>query len=189
MLIHTISVESQSTMKVNIHNQCSDFKLMGQGCFSNGAGWNECHPRIDTGDITSINLTPFLSTFGGVVTYRLERKYVEPDNLPKPTHIQLFVAWKSEGYKKFCIFMQLVECNKRIDWNRIKLEEYYQRYANQFSTYTGPINDKWLISDGTVLMTGLELDFTQRDGVLNITISEGVEDGHTKRPKWINLEK
>jgi hypothetical protein len=35
-------------------------------------------------------------------------------------------------------------------------------------------------------MTKLELDFTQRNGVLNITISEGVEDEHTKRPVWID---
>jgi hypothetical protein len=37
-------------------------------------------------------------------------------------------------------------------------------------------------------MTGLELDFTQRDGVLNITISEGVKDNHTRMPELIDLE-
>jgi hypothetical protein len=40
-----------------------------------------------------------------------------------------------------------------------------------------------------VLMTELELDFTQRDGVLNIIISERNNDNHARRPKWINLNK
>jgi hypothetical protein len=44
-----------------------------------------------------------------------------------------------------------------------------------------------LIPDGTVLMSILELDFTQRDGVLNITISESIRDDYTRRPEWINL--
>jgi hypothetical protein len=104
-------------------------------------------------------------------------------------HIRLLVAWKSEGYKNFCVFVHLIECNKWPYWDEIRLEEYYQRYADQLSTYTGPIKDTWLIHDGTVLMTELDLDFTQRDGVLNITISEGSKDEHAKRPEWINLNK
>jgi hypothetical protein len=38
-------------------------------------------------------------------------------------------------------------------------------------------------------MTKLQLDFTKRDwrdGVLNITISKGVKDKHTKRPFWLD---
>jgi hypothetical protein len=70
----------------------------------------------------------------------------------------------------------------------IELEEYYQRYVSQLCAYTGPIKDTWLIYDGTVLMTRLELDFTQGYDVLNIVISESVMDEHTKRIEWINSE-
>jgi hypothetical protein len=97
------------------------------------------------------------------------------------------VAWKSEGYKKFRVFVQLIECDGTFYLCDIPLEEYYQRYANQLNTYTGPIKNTWMVYDDTVLMTELELDFTQRDSVLNITISEGVKDEYTKRPIWLSL--
>jgi hypothetical protein len=83
----------------------------------------------------------------------------------------------------------LIECNKGPYWNMVKLEEYYQRYASQLCTYTDPIRDTWLIYDGTVLTAELELGFTQRDGVLNTTISERSEDRRIKRPEWIDLNR
>jgi hypothetical protein len=67
-------------------------------------------------------------------------------------------------------------------WDMVKLKEYCQRYANQLDTYTDPIRDTWLTRDGAVLVTRLELDFMQRNDVLNIAISEGIKDDHTKKP-------
>jgi hypothetical protein len=188
--MYTISVGPRSTMEVNIHNQCSNLKLTDRGCFSSGAGWNR-YPdwEIDTGSMMRADLIPFLSTFKGVLTYQLQKEHVKPDDQSELPYIRLLMAWKSEGYKKFCMFIHLIECNKQINWNRIKLEEYYQGYASQLCTYTGPIKDTWLMHGGTVLMTRLELDFTQRDGVLNVTISEGVENEHTRIPIWIDLER
>jgi hypothetical protein len=166
-------------MKMNIHNQCKNFKLTYRKWLSSGANWNkEPDWRVNAGDMTYANLTPFLSTFEGAVVYKLERK---GDKLP---YIWLFVAWKSEGYKKFHMFVHLIESDEWIDWNETKLETYYRRYANQLSTYTDPIIDTWLTRNGKVFMTKLELDFTQRnrrDGVLNITISERSKDKHTKK--------
>jgi hypothetical protein len=174
-------------MEMNIHNQCPDFKLTDRGYFSTGADWNEkpCL-EVDTDSMKSVGLITFLSTFGGILTYKLERKHIKSVNLSESTHILLFVAWKSEGYKKFCVFVHLIEYGKWFYRREILLEEYYQRYASQFSTYTGPIKDTWLTCDGTVLMTELELDFTLRDGVLNMAISKGVNNDHTKRAEWIN---
>jgi hypothetical protein len=146
--------------------------LIWPACFSNGANWNkEPDWTINPGYMTSANLTPFLSTFEGSVTYELKKGFMS-------THIDLFVAWKSDGYRKYHVFVQLIEYDKWIDWDKTKLEMYYQTYANQLSTYTNPIIDTWLLDDDTVFMTRLELDFTQRDwrdGVLNITISERIK--------------
>jgi hypothetical protein len=188
MLMYTISTEPLPTMIVNIHNQCSDFKLTNGGYFSSDADWNKYRPRLDTDDIMSAYLISFMSTFEGVLTYELQSRYVKPGNRSEPTCIRLFVAWKSEGYKKFRVFVHMIECNKKIDWNRIKLEEYYQRYTKQLCAYTNPIKDTWLIDDDIVLMTVLGLDFSQRDGKLNITISEGIKDSCIKRPERINSE-
>jgi hypothetical protein len=190
ILIHTISFRFQPTMKVNIHNQCSNFKLERRGYFNIGAYYNEKPAEeVDTSSMKSVDLIPFLSTFGGVLTYVLQRKDVKPSDRFESTRIRLLVVWKSEGYKKLRTFVHLIEFNKWPRWSGAKMEEYYQRYVNQLNTYIDPIKDTWLMPDSIVLMTRLELDFTQRDGILNVTISEGMSDEHTRRPEWVNLNR
>jgi hypothetical protein len=79
----------------------------------------------------------------------------------------------------------LIERDKWPHWrNEIHTDKHYRRYASQLSTYTGPIEETWLTHDNIVFMTRLELDFAQRDVVLNITVSKGVEDTHARRPIW-----
>jgi hypothetical protein len=188
--MHIISFEYQPTMKVNIYNQCSDFKLIHLKYFSDDTLWDEDPDKeVDAGTATSIDFIPFLSTFEGALMYELRREDVESDDQSESTHILFLVAWKSEGYKKFRIFAHLIEYDGYIDWYTIRLREYYQRYTNQLCTYTGPIKNTWLLDNGTMMMTELELDFTQRDGVLNVTISEGIRDGRTKKPVWINPKR
>jgi hypothetical protein len=182
-----MSVELKATMKVNIHNQCSDLKLIGRGYFSTGTYWDKRpNDEVEADDMTNAKLIPSLATFEGILTYELEIKHVKPDNRRDPPHIRLFVAWKSEYYKQFRMFMHLIEYDEYVEWNEIKLKEYYHHYVNQLNAYTDSIKNTWLTCDGTVLMTGLELDFTQRDGVLNITISEGVKNEHSRRPAWFD---
>jgi hypothetical protein len=190
ILTYTIRIMPQPTMKLSIHNQCSVFKLINRGYFSNGADWHEKpNEKVNNSILMSASLMPFLSTFEGVLAYELQRNYEKSSELFESTYILFFVAWKSEGYKKFRMFTHLIEHNEYIDWNEIKLEEYYQRYANRLNTYTRPIKDTWLISDGTVLKTELGLDFTKRDGVLSIIISEGIRDNHIKKSIWISPER
>jgi hypothetical protein len=176
-------------MKVNTYNQCTGYWLMRGVCFKIGADWNN-YPDWDicASMMTNTDFIPFLATLEGVLTYELQKRNVEFDDRSESTRIRFFVVWKSEGYKKFRAFVHLIEYDELLDWNRITLEEYYQRYANQFSIYTDPIRNTWLLDDGTVLMTRLELDFTQRDGVLGITVSEGSKDDHTRRSEWFSPE-
>jgi hypothetical protein len=190
ILIYTISVESQPTMKVNIHNQCLYFRLINRKDFSNSMSWNK-YPdvEIDTDSMMNADLTSSWAEFEGGLMYQLKRKRIRSVGQPDLTFTLLFIAWKSYGYKTFHVFVQLMECDRTFRWDKIKQKEYYQRYASQLCTYTGPIKDTWLLDDGTVMMTKLKLDFTQRDGVLNVTISEGVRDEHTKRSVWINPER
>jgi hypothetical protein len=190
ILMYTISFIPQPTMKVNIHNQCSDFKLIEGEYFIINANYNDKPDReVDTGNMMNVDLIPFLSTFGSGLTYELQSRYDKHGNQRESTHVRFLVAWKSEGYKKFFVFVHLMEYDKWFDWDRINLKECYQRYASQFCTYTNPIKNTWLIYNDTALMTELELDFTQRDGVLNITISEGIRDEYTKRSEWIYLKR
>jgi hypothetical protein len=187
--MYTISTASQPAMKVNIRNQCLNFILTDRRGFNSDAYWNKQPDwEVDAGNMMSIGLIPFLSTFGGALAYQLQRKNIEFDDQPVSTYIRLFVAWKSESHKKFRAFSHLIEHEEWCEWDKTELEEYYQRHLSRLSTYTGPIKDTWLTRGGVVLMTRLELDITQKGGVLNITISEGVKDDHTKRSVWIRPE-
>jgi hypothetical protein len=188
--MHIISFISLPKMKVDIHNQCLDFELIERKCFSSDTDWNK-HPdwRVDAGSIMSADLIPLLTTFGGVLTYVLQRKDIEPDSQLESTCIRLLVVWKSEGHEKFRVFIHLIEYDKLFYWDKFKPNEYYQRYTSELNTYTGPINDKWLMDDGTVLMTRLELDSIQGNIRLNIIISEGIGNDHARKPVWIDLKR
>jgi hypothetical protein len=188
--MHIISFTCQPIMKLNIHNQCSDFKLTNRKCFSNFMSWNK-YPdaEVDTGSTMIAVLTSSWAEFSGAIMYKLQRKRVKSGSQPESTSTLLFVAWKYEGYKKLHLFVRLMECDRTFHWEKFKLEEYYQRYTHQPNTYTSSIKNTWLTRDGTVLMARLKLDSTQSNGVLNIVISEGAKDKHTKRPIWINPER
>jgi hypothetical protein len=187
MLIYTISFERRPSMKVNIHNQCSDFKLTSRKWFNTCAYWNESPgEEVDARSMMSVGLISSLTEFEGSLMYQLQRKRVESDDQLESTYTLLFITWKSEGYKELRARVHLIVCDKQIKWNGYRLREYYQRCVSQLCTYTGPIEDTWLLHGGTVLMIGLELYFTQRDGVLSVTISDGVKDNHTKIPELID---
>jgi hypothetical protein len=121
-----ISVEPQPTMEVNIHNQFRGFKLTSRKHFNIGANWNgdEELPWMRRTSRMSVNLIPFLATFEGSLTYVLWRKYVQSDNRLKPAFIRLFVAWKSECYKKFRALIHFIECDRQVVWNKYKLKDY-----------------------------------------------------------------
>jgi hypothetical protein len=189
LLVYGIILYSQPKIKLYIHNRCSDFNLINQERHGINVLWHRLPGlEVDAGGMTNSSLLTYRSTFGGAIVYELQRKHIEYDNQPESIYIWLFMAWKSEGYKKLCVSVQLIECEKTFRWSKGDLKRYYQRYVNQFSTYTGSIEDTWLIHDSSVLMTRLELDFTQRDSVLNITISGGVMCDHIKRAKWVDPE-
>jgi hypothetical protein len=134
-----------------------------------------------------VELVPSLAAFEDILTYELERKRIESSDRLESTPIH--VIWKSVGYEKLHVFVQLIEYDEQFNWDKVKLKDCYHHQFNQFSIYTGPIEDTYLTHDVTILMTGLELDFTQRDGVLNITIYEGIKDDHVKIPELFHLER
>src|SRR5690606_31881926 len=155
--IHIISLLFRPTMKLNIHNQCSEFRLTNRKYFENNMDWDK-NPDVEVDDdsMTSAELTSSAAVFEGVIMYELHRKCIKSDNQLESTYASLFIAWRFEGYKILRVCVRLIEYEEQIKWNRIKLKEYYQRHVNQFSTYTGPTKDTWLIDNDIVLMTKLE---------------------------------
>jgi hypothetical protein len=185
VLMYNIRIDFLPTMSVNIRNRCSDFKLIN---LIRSAPHMTRYPNaeVDAGSMTSATLTPSCAVFEGSLMYQLQRKDVRSDDQLESTYTLLFIAWESEGCRELRACVRMIECDEQIKWNSYKLKEYCQRYASRLSAYTGPIEDTWLIHDGTVLTTRLELDFPQRDGRLYITISEGSRDNRTKISAWIS---
>jgi hypothetical protein len=97
------------------------------------------------------------------------------------------VFWISVGYELFHVFVQLLVYVDLFNWDNVKLNVCYHLQFNQFNIYTGPFDDTYLTHDVTILMTGLVLVFTQRDGVLNITIYEGFKYVHVMIPVLFHL--
>jgi hypothetical protein len=171
-------------MKVDIHNQCPGFKLTDQRCFIHGAEWNRYPARgMEAGNMMSIEFKSSLEASKGVIMYELRRNYVES------TSIQLFVTWESASYKEFRVCTHLLKCNNLFVWNEIRLKGYYRKCVRQLRTYTKPIEDTWLIHDGIVLRTRLELTFVKSNSRLNVTISEGIKDGRAKIAELISPER
>jgi hypothetical protein len=91
--MYAISFDPQPTMKVNIHNQCSHFKLTNQVSFSTSETLNEYFAwEVEAGTMLSVDLEPPLSVFEGVLAYTLKREDVESIVQFVSTHIQLFIV-------------------------------------------------------------------------------------------------
>jgi hypothetical protein len=140
ILTHTISFLSIPIMNGNIHNQCSDFKLIRRRYSSNSAYLiMDPDKQVHADSIKRINLAPSPSTFKGVSMYSLKRKGVES------TYIRLFVIWKYENYRKFQVFLRLTVNNKCYNWYKIHLKDDYYSHASQLYKYTGLIKYTWLL--------------------------------------------
>jgi hypothetical protein len=181
ILMHTINLSSLRQMGVYIRNNCSDLWLTDRRVFSD-THWDifnsqEIDPEYDE----VIKFMPSLTESEGALTYRLQGKHVKSDNQNESTYTLLFVSWKLEGYKNLRACWRLIECDKQTKWNETKLEEYCKKYVSQPCAYADPINNTWLIHDGTVLM--IEIIWF---GGPHIYISEGIENEHTRRPERID---
>jgi hypothetical protein len=190
MLMYTIGSKFQPTMEVNIPNRYSSFESKYRGYFSGSADWNEYSVQeVDDKNTISVDSKSSPDRFKGALICKLQKVDVKSDAQFESIYTLLLIVWKYEGHKKFRVFVRLMECDKAFHWDKVTLEEYYQKYASQLRTYTGSIKDTWLLHDNTVLMTRLELDFTQGNGGLGIIISEGVKDEHTRKPEWIDPKR
>jgi hypothetical protein len=100
--MHTTSFKFQPTMKLNIHNQCSSFKLINLDWSKFRIKWDkEPDEEVDAGSMTSAILTSSWAEFDGALTYQLQKKSVKSDDQLESTSTRLFIAWKPEGYNVF----------------------------------------------------------------------------------------
>jgi hypothetical protein len=188
--------DAPSEVKLIFHHQFHGIELVSPTYASRRA---TCHlqpdQNVDDGSITQAGfkiMSSHKSRFG-VVMYRLQRKNTDLSNVDaipneEETCTQLVTVWKINRSKKFSATSYLLEHDKDRVWDDNRLLQLARDY-NPVNIQYNTIEDTWLTHDRTVLTTILEFDFNPSDVVLNIAISEGVEDGHTKRPERINLKR
>src|SRR5690606_38399856 len=148
------SLSIQSSVKLNIHNQCWNIGLV-LPIYITGDGL-ECYRsptyRVYAKDIMRsgfvINKSDDASY--GVLIYRLQRMQSnEFDEADEDTSsaIHLLVVWRTSESKKLYTYVALIEHAKAFTWNRDKLNKWYHANHDRLKERTDITSDTWFIDD------------------------------------------
>jgi hypothetical protein len=191
MLICMVRLPIKPSVKLNIHNQCSNVDLVSL-MYTTGHGL-ECHMapnhQVYAGDIMKSGFVSKSSyeSYGALI-YRLQRRQSHAsaetgeDTL---SATQLLVVWKVSGPNELYRDVLLVEHDKGFD--KDNLENLYRRNINQLRLYPVSAIETWLLNDNTVLKNKFEI--TNGGPILNITISEVDKDDFARAPVYIDPER
>jgi hypothetical protein len=192
VLIYTVSILIRPSVKLIIHNQCSNIDLISPAYTTNYS--SECYRTPDhevfAGNTMSSSFTIGSDdVFYGILIYKLQRRQlqgsIEIDEIASST-VHLLVVWRATEPKELYADVMLVEHDKGFDWNNNKLNELYYRSTNQFRLRHNFAIETWLLDDNTSLMTTFEILNGQ---ILRLTISEAKKDSNGRVPAHIDLER
>jgi hypothetical protein len=186
-------------LNITIHNLYPSLKLTSPVYFST----DTCHTSL----IQQTNADNTLkASFGidsdqkkpkGALLYKLQRKHANKtgnyyNNSTSSikditTNIHLLVIWNVKNYNhRFCV--SLIECAGEFAWNEDKLWELYRKHSNQvYENYKSDIVT-WLLSDGAVLKTKLDVTYGS-DCKLDIVISKGTGKDEMSEPIQIDPKR
>jgi hypothetical protein len=189
----TVRLPIRPSVKLNIHNQCSNFDLVSPAYITHDR--SECYRtpghKVYAGDtMKSGFIIKSNDVVDGALIYKLQRRQSHEsteigDDISSAA--QLLVVWRISEFKKLYADVLLVEHDERLDWNKYKLGKLYRENIDQFKLYPVPVIETWLLDDNTALMTTFKI----MDGgqLLNITISEVEEANYERTPAYIDLER
>jgi hypothetical protein len=158
-------------VNIAIHNLYSGLELTSPVYCNNGA---TCHvppsQQIDAGNtmVVSFGMNSRQEDFKGALLYKMQRKYStrtgnQPNNSTTsiediPKNIYLLVVWDVKNYyNSFHIY--LIEYTDDFTWDEDKLWALFREYNEQFrKDYQFNIN-AWLLHDGTVMKTRLDITY------------------------------
>jgi hypothetical protein len=137
--------------------------------------------------------------FQGVIVYQLSPTSTPSDetsanntaaeaNGDVSMRMELLVAWKIRRIHDPLLLILLLERPNNFTWNEDKLRKLIlEVHSNRFKVPSGRDTNKWLIQDGKVLKTEMDV-ISRRNYKLAVTISEGVQDSHTTNPMVYELK-
>jgi hypothetical protein len=186
-----------SKVKLMIHHRFPGVELMSPIYTGDGATcYSSPDQKVDAGSTMQVdfNIDPDQDESIGVLMYKLQRKNANQSNDTiifngnEAPYTQLFIIWKVNNSKEFCMVSDLIEYDKGHVWNRIEL----MRLAKCYELYDiqhGPIEKTYLMRDNAVFMTRVNVTREEECYKLEITISEtGIRDD-TWRPQYIDVDR
>jgi hypothetical protein len=128
VLMYIVSLPAQPTVKLAIHNQCSNVDLVSP-IYITDSGL-ECHRpsshKVGAGNTTRFGFIIYIldNKFSGALIYKLQKRgsfrFIEIGNNTS-NDAQLLVVWKISESKELYADALLVEHQKRFHWNKDNL--------------------------------------------------------------------
>jgi hypothetical protein len=191
VLICTISLPIQPSVKLNIYNQCLNVDLVSPTYITGYR--SECHRppdyKVCVGDTTrySFIIKSNYAT-GGALIYKLQRKHMHKSTkigkyTSRATH--LLVVWEFSSSRVLYVDVILVRHDKRLDKDDLKC--LYRENFDRFRLCSDFATELWSLDDNTVLRTTFEI--MNEDHLSTIIISEVEGDNGARMPAHIYLRR
>jgi hypothetical protein len=162
------------SVKLNIHNQCSNIGLLSPTYATHG--WLECHKppayKVCAGDtMRSSFIIKSDDASYGVLIYNLQGKQVHESTEiigDASSTVQLLVIWRIFESKELYGDVLLVEHDKKLDED--DLRELYSKNFDRFRLCPNSTMETWSLDNNVALRTIFRI--MNEDYILDITISE-----------------
>jgi hypothetical protein len=191
VLMYAISLATQPSFKLNIHNKCLNVDLISPKYATSDE--LECHRpsghKVCSGDtMRSGFIIKSDNESFGVLTYRLKKRQTREStgiNRHTASVSQILVVWRISKSKEIYVDVLLVEHGEWFDCNKDKLRRLYQKYWHPLNAWVNPIESSWLLDNTTALRTTVKA--MNGNHGWDIFISEEMGN-NVRRPLWINAE-
>jgi hypothetical protein len=200
MLIYNVSLTLRLPLCMNIHNQCSNTKLVLPVYFGNGTVHLKLSGRqIDTSTKmnASLGINATQNNFKGVLLFKLQiysdsqhnvNTSTKKANKEKEKYVYMLVVCKMKNSNPFA-YAALIEYTEEYIWSENELKKLYDQNHDQFKKYNGATSGTWLMSNNMILKTSLNVIYSKRKFELGISISEEKKRDYAMRPFRINLKR
>jgi hypothetical protein len=191
--LYTVRLLNLSSFKLNIHNQCLNIDLVSPVYVTNDE-LECCRSPDHKACARDIMRSRFIIDSGNVydsaLICRLQRNQThESAGISEDTSniVYLLVTWCIPRISKLYADVLLVECDKKLDWNKSNLIDLYRKNFDLFRWFSRSATNVWSLNDKVALMITFEI--MDKDHILDITISELERDNAMRTPAYIDSER
>jgi hypothetical protein len=192
VLIHAFSLSIKPSVKLNIHNECSNVDFVSL-TYATGYGL-DCYRlpdyKVRVSDTMRFGfiIKSFSRSYGALIC-KLQRRQSHNSikiNKDTPNAAHLLVVWEAHEYE-LRVDALLVEDDKRLDWNTSNLGVLHEKNSNLFRLCSHFGTETWILDDDAALVTAFEI--VNEGFLLNMTISEVEKYNCARMPAHVDPER